>query len=371
MAKELGLHDKFKRMVMDPLDNYRGNPATAGRDITLEEFMQTRAGDEGKGLTNNIGEPLSMSDLWAEMGVDPSTITLDNLISRKDDMSYLAPEIVRDFVIKGYGASPYYKELCMSTESVDSMNVTTPWVQFDDATPQDTEQGETFDQASVSYGDKSVKLTKKGIAIEWTDELLLSTKLPLLKPYLQRVGVQLSYAMNSKAVTTLLNGDQSDGSDACEVIGVTTSGSLVFKDFTRAWIRGNGLAMNWNYMVTNEETAIDVVNIDEFLSPQGAGGAFVNVESKNRIIPANMGHQISESMDDGKVLLVDPKQAMVELVFMPLKVESDRIVQRQIQGTYVSIISGFTTTERAARIIIDENQLYSSNGFATWMAPLR
>ena len=37
------------------------------------------------------------------LGVDPATISLNNLLSLAgDDMKYLAPEIVRDFISEGH-----------------------------------------------------------------------------------------------------------------------------------------------------------------------------------------------------------------------------------------------------------------------------
>ena len=112
-----------------------------------------------------------------------------------------------------------------------------------------------------------------------------------------------------------------------------------------------------------------VLALDQF-QPKHYGSAQVTVKSRNRIIPSEIDHQVSSSVPDNKALLVDPSAALIELVFMPLKVENDRIVRRQISGTAASIIAGFTTIERTSRIVIDKSVAFSGNGFPSWMAPL-
>ena len=227
MSGGLGFANSFKEKVAVPLDNYRGNAAKPGKDITLEQYLK-------ENFTNADNEAMSLDDLWVDFGLDPSHVSLENLLSANDDMKYLAPEIVRDFIYEGFIAKPWYKELCAASEPVDSMNVATPKLDADDANPEDVAQGETIPEGSVTYSDKLVKLTKKAKYLGWTDELLLSVKIPVLKPWLVRFGVRLSAQMNALAVSTLVNGDQSDSSDSCAVIGVASSGTLAFADFVTA-----------------------------------------------------------------------------------------------------------------------------------------
>ena len=65
---------------------------------------------------------------------------------------------------------------------------------------------------------------------------------------------------------------------------------------------------------------------------------------------------VSSAVPAGNVLLVDPRMSMINLQFMPLRVEDERIASRQMNGTYVSIIDGFYTIDRRARLLIDKAQ---------------
>lgn len=374
MAGELGLLNTFKERIYHPLQKYRGSDGESGKEITLSEFMATRAVNESNqpiGLKNGNGNPLSLADLWKDLGLDPANVTLDNLITLSDDIKYLAPELVRDFILQGLNSDASYMDLVSATVNSPSLTVTSPWVEFNNAIPEDTAEAETIAETDITWGDKTIRLRKKAKAIKASDELLLSTPIPLLSQYLMRFGRLLAASLFTDGVTTLVNGDQADLSDNCAVVGVTNSGTLTFADYVRAWIRARQIMMNWNNLITSEATANTVLGLSEFKSPQGFGSPMVNIESKNRVLPATMPHLISAAMSDGQSLLFDKSQAMTYLSFRGLMVESERIVMRQLNGTSASTIGGFSTTFRHARVIVDSSQAYSGDYvFPSWMAPI-
>ena len=374
MSGELGLKNTFRERVFEPLKRYRGNDGTGGREISLIDFMQTRAIDEnGKavGLKNASGTPITWDDIWCEVGQDPATLSLNNLLSLSgSDMQYLAPEIVRDFVLKGLNSEASYLDLVASTESVDSMNVTVPWIRFLDEEMQSIGETEYIPEANIEWGHKSVSVAKDAIALHWSDELLLSVKLPMLRWFMQKVGVSLATKLYTRGVNVLIDGDQADASDTCAVVGVASSGTLAFKDFLRLWLRSRQIGMRWETVINNETSAWNLLQLDEFSKPQGAGGVVTTIETRNRIIPTSMPHLISSAMDDNQHLLLDKRMGMIFLSFRGLLVESERIMMRQVSGTAASIISGFTTIDRTARVILDSGKAYSGYGFPSWMAPL-
>jgi hypothetical protein len=374
VAGELGLTNSFKQRVYGPLQKYRGSDGESGKEISLIDFMATRAineSGEAVGLKNTSGNPISMVDLWCDLGLDPSAITLDNLITLSDDVRYLAPELIRDFIVKGMETDAAYTQLVSSSISAPSLTVTSPWVEFSDAAPSDTAEAETISETDITWGDKTVRLRKKAKAIKVSDELMLSTPIALLSQYLMRFGKLLSASLFTDGVTCLVNGDQADTTDACAVVGVTSNGTLAFADLVRAWVRARQIMMSWDNLVTSEATANTVLGITEFKAPSGFGTPYVNVESKNRILPASMPHLISSVLDDGQCLLFDKAQAMIYLQFRGLTVESERIVMRQLNGTACSVIGGFSNTFRHARVIVDSGHAYgTSYVFPSWMDPI-
>jgi hypothetical protein len=375
MANELGLMNSFRDRIYGPLVQFRGTDGTAGNEIGLVDFVQKHAineNNEAVGLTNSVGEPLSWEDILQDFGIDPIQSTLDNIITLPGtDARYLAPEVVREFILRGMSSSVNYMDLVAGVESVDSLTVTAPWIQMDTNTPPIIGETETMPTTGYSWGEKSVKMKKRATAIELSDEVILSVKLPILSYWLQRFGVNLGVQLFKDAVTTLVNGDQADTSDAAATIGIGSTGSLAFSDFVRLWSRGNLIGQNWTTMVTSETMALQILALAEFKPTAGGlGQAAVTVDSRNRIIPNSLPHIISSDMDDDEILFLDPSKAMIRCQFRALLVESDRIVSRQISGTYASVMGGFLTISREARIVMDDSIAFSGNGFPSYMTPL-
>lgn len=375
MANELGLMNSFRDRIYGPLVQFRGTDGTAGNEIGLVDFVQKHAineNNEAVGLTNSVGEPLSWEDILQDFGIDPIQSTLDNIITLPGtDARYLAPEVVREFILRGMSSSVNYMDLVAGVESVDSLTVTAPWIQMDTNTPPIIGETETMPTTGYSWGEKSVKMKKRATAIELSDEVILSVKLPILSYWLQRFGVNLGVQLFKDAVTTLVNGDQTDTTDAAATIGIGTAGSLAFSDFVKLWSRGNLIGQNWTTMVTSETMALQILALAEFKPTAGGlGQAAVTVDSRNRIIPNSLPHIISSDMDDDEILFLDPSKAMIRCQFRALLVESDRIVSRQISGTYASVMGGFLTISREARIVMDDSIAFSGNGFPSYMTPL-
>lgn len=364
MSGELGLKHTFKTRVYGPLQEYRGGDATPGKECGLIEFMN-------RNNINNGSEPMTWGKLFQEFGLNDANLTLGHLLSLSGDVTYLAPEIVRDFIVRGMQLNARYTDLIMGSENVTSLDVSAPWIDYENPKLEPIGEAESIPISRYKWGKKTITLRKKAIGLDWSDEFILSVKLPILRQWLQRVGVELNAMLYSAAVTVLLNGDQSSGSDAVSVVGVGTQNSLTFADFVTAWVRAQLIGSSWSSMITNEKMANELLALPEFKPTAGGlGGAIVNLEIRNRVVPNQMPHFISSVIGDGKILLFDPSQCLLYLVFRPLLVEAERIMSRQVNGTYVSLMSGFTTVERTARIAIDKTKSLADFGFPTWMAPL-
>jgi len=366
MAGELGLQFTFKEKVIEPLKAYRGSDGVPGKEMGLEEFMKTRLK-----LSNSSGELLTLDHLFADMGLDPERISLDNLLTLSNDYKYLAPEVIRQFVVRGMELNVNYKDLIAASENVDGLVVTSPWIDYENPKLLPIGETETIPTSKFKWGYKTVRLSKKARALEWSDELILSVKLPVAKHWLQRVGVELGALLYADAIGTLVSGDQPSGTDTCAVVGVATAGSLTFADFVNLWVRSRLISQNWGTLVSNETMANTLLALTEFKPTTGGlGQAAIALQSRNWVIPTSLPHLISSNIASDQILMIDPAQAMIQMVFRPLMVESDRIVMRQISGTAISILSGFATTERMARIILDKSIAFADNGFPSWMTPL-
>lgn len=373
MSGAIGLKNSFGDLIFRPWLNMRGNPNKPGRDVTLESFIQHQAG--GSGLTNALGRPLTLKDVWRDFGLNPMVATLENIVSTGDGGKWLAPSVVLDFVMKGAMARPWHLQLCKESVPVGSKTVEVPYIEHQDLQMYETAEAETISQATQRSFEKTVPLKKRAVGIVFTNEFLLGSAIPVIKPFLEEVGYKLAADRNRRAVQTVVNGDggrDSEGNpvaDSCAVIGTATGNSIQFKDFTRAWTRGTALYLNWHTLISSEDTANEILEIEQFSEPK-AGSAMVQVDSLGRIVPGQMPHFVSSEVADGDGILVDPGRAMIHAEFMPVFVDTDKIASRQLQGTYASVIDGFVTLKREARVGIRKSLTFAEAGFPSWMEPL-
>lgn len=95
---------------------------------------------------------------------------------------------------------------------------------------------------------------------------------------------------------------------------------------------------------------------DYLLNPQG-----LNVRTP---IPATSNYDIHGAMPaDDQIMLIDNRAALVKLNSTALRVESDRIVERQVNGTYITTTTGFANLFNDARLIMDKSLDFAGNGF--------
>ena len=68
-----------------------------------------------------------------------------------------------------------------------------------------------------------------------------------------------------------------------------------------------------------------------------------------------------------KLGFIDKTAGLIKLNAEALTVESDRIVERKLNATYVTVTTGFAKLFRDAFIVLDGTLAFSANGFPDWM----
>lgn len=328
-----------------------------GEDITLKQYLQGVYGDN-----------MSPEQFYQDIGVDLKSMTVEKLLSSNDLTRWLFPEIFRDAIRLGLTYTPFYSRLVTSEERIDSTGVTMPTIIYpgdDPLTMRITGEGATITEGELQWGEKQVSIKKRARGLRQTYESVMFTPINLASIYFENVGTRLGGDLDKDLVNVAISGDQSDGSQAAPVIGAATAATLLYTDIARAWVRFKRINRSSAAMLMNEADAITVLNMTQFqrntfpgATPLGTGfapsGTTLNV---NTPLPSEQDVYVHSSVPASKIVLVDTSRAFVQLTAMPLLVESDRLVQRQITGQYASIITGFANIFKDARLVLD----YSTN----------
>ncbi len=362
-GKMQSIHKEMERIRAGTAMGLKG-PLAGKPDVTLSEYL---AATYAAGCTNKDGS-FDMGHLYYELEINPSIMTVEQLIDLDQDSRWLVPEIFRDAIRKGLRTAPFFNKLIVGNESVAQPQVNMPYLNLSDAEPADTAEAETISTGSVSYGYKTVSIGKQAIGIKISDEAVRYTKLSLLTIFLQDMGIKLGQKLNNSFINTMINGDLADLSEAAATIGVSnTTIGMTYEDVLRAWIRASRLGRQYGVIIAGEAMANRILNLTEFKDKQ-AGTPQQNIVV-NEQLPSQSQLYVSAQVPDDQAILMDPKFSAVQLTSAPLAVEAERIVSKQISGSYASITTGFAVVFRDARVIIDQSLDIATNDFPSFMTP--
>lgn len=298
---------------------------------------------------------LSEDDVFKKIGVNTKIDTMSNIFSMAGadpNMRWVVPEIIRKAITLGLRQSPIYPTLITADESINGLRATMPFINMSDATPARINEAETIPLGNISYGQKDVKLFKVGKGFKLTDEVKNYVSLDVLGIYLKDFGVQLGYALDTMAINTLLNGNITDGSEAADTIGVTsTTNGIQYKDLLRIWIRGSRMGRNFTSMVGGEDESLLLLDLPEFKNR--ANGTTQATLKLNTPVPSSADFFIHGNIPANNILLIDRSAAMIKLTSRQLMMESERIVSNQTEALYASLTTGFAKMYTDATILMD------------------
>lgn len=359
MSDTLKLTGADVEAAVKQLEAIRKDPQNA-QDVVLSEFVMDKW-------------QLSMDQFYEKLGIDPNRMTIENIMILPDASNrWLVPEIIRDSVRLGLRKAPIYPNLIAAEQNISQLEITLPAWNMSDAMPKFLGIAETMTVGNVSFGSKKVRIRKMGRGIKMPYEIRQYVAINLAAIWFQDFGVKMGMGLDMMALTTLINGDQTDGSDSAPVIGVATGGSLVYRDMLRPWVRGARLGRNYTKMVSGEEMGMDLLELFRYKTVVNSQqGVFpdhtLNLKTS---VPDSSDLWIHGAIPDNQVLILDSTSSLIKLNAQPLLVESEKIVSNQTEATYCSFTTGFATVMRDARLVLDKSLAFSGNGFPAYMNPI-
>jgi hypothetical protein len=330
-----------------------------GQDVSLKGY-----------LAESYGDDMTPERFYRDLGVDLRGMTVEKMLNTSELNKWLFPEIFRDAIRRGLDYTPFYGTLVAAEESIDSTGLTMPSIDytqsdFDDLRLRDVNEGASITEGAsvITWSEKQVTIKKKARGLMQTYESIMFTPIDLAAIFFEELGTQLGADLDGDLVKIAFNGDQADGSGSAPTIGATTAGTLTYQDLVRVWTRLRRINRQSSVMLCNEADAITILGLPEFQRTQlpnlvAPSGVTLNFENP---LPTSQDIFVHSDIPAGKILFVDRARAFVQLTAMPLLIESERIVRRQIEGEYVSIITGFANIFRDGRLVLDYNTSLATN----------
>ena len=204
-------------------------------------------------------------------------------------------------------------------------------------------EGNQLPQANLRMGTGLVTLHKRGQVLSSSYEVLRLQKLDLFTVALAQVGAGIAAAQMGDAVDALINGDGSkEGISFNPAAGGTT---LAYSDFLTLW--GSLSPYQLNVILAGTDGIQKLLSIEEFKDAQ-AGLNFQGTGKLCTPLGATLVHV--PSMEAGKVIALDKHCALEMVQAGDVCVDSDRLIDRQLDNIAISSTAGF------ARIFSDAAQ---------------
>lgn len=289
-----------------------------------------------------------------EFGIDLNRITVDRFFQSDPNAKWLFPDIVREAVVAGLKRKPTYPELIIRDEPVTSTAYDVPYVQ-ESATEEELRgvaEGAAIPESEITYGDRIVRLDKKGRGIIASYEVIRRMSTDMLRVHLQRIGERLGRNLDSRLAYVLVNGDSSGSGTAAGTINTATAGTWIYNDIVNGFMT---LAVD-NYftpthMLADADLAKTILGLSEFKD------AALFDFAKTGNLPTPLGVRLVPMVDQpaDKLTILDAGYAVQKLTEQDLLVESDKLINQQWDRTYLTVVTDFAVIYEKARVVVQSD----------------
>lgn len=264
----------------------------------------------------------------------------------------LFPHYVESQVKAGLLATSLLPDLAATETMIDSHTYEGLWLNESEADRQlhEIAEGTQLPMTQISTAEHSVKLKKFGRLLRASYESLRLKRLNVVSVFLQRLGAQIGIDESDWALSVLINGDGND--NALTPVESEESGTLDYNEMVKLW-----LAFPAGYqcrkIVVGDTMLATILNMTEFKDPQ-AGFTWQRTGELISPVGAKLLRWSSTAvLPADYVLGVDERFALEQVTELGVLVETDRLINRQIETTAVSKWTGFVKLDAHAAQAVD------------------
>lgn len=271
-----------------------------------------------------------------------------------DVFNWVILEMFLDIVNIGYEHNALYPNwIAQEITVTNRKKISMPQIRTGNTMMSHVAEGADIPYGSLQFGQKDVSISKHGVGITLTDELMRESNVDMAALYLSQVTNDMRIALDSEALFVLINGEQDSGSEAAPVVGVENpANGFTYRDTLKVFSRLNSLGFPANRLITTEDTGIDIKEIPEYKGYEG-NRTFSNVQTPIIGTPGVFDIDVHVPPAN-QIMYVSPENAMVKLNAGGLMVERDRKIQNQTNRVFVSDTCGYAIVHSDARVLQDK-----------------
>lgn len=355
-ARQGKLEDARSGVKMSPVDISLSKALALVYGCTFEQYMSIQGLHMNSDSLSKVAEKFGRSNINT-LGVEDAMIAafdFESSFSTEDissEWKFIIPEIIASAIRLGYEHSSLHNNWIGSTTNMINRELTMPRILRGDGMPTKVNEGADMPFGSLDFGQKKVDIFKIGTGFRLTDELINDSTLDLFFQFLSEVGNDMSIGADALAIDVMLNGEQSDASEAITVIGVETTSSIKTIDLRRIMSRMSRLKVPVNRGILNEEDTLIDLNAAMTSREETTIAKYTSLSIDDWIVPGNQG------------VFLNSARTMTKLFHKGLVTERRRNPRNQTNELFISDHINFAIINKNARIAYDKDIAFSGNGF--------
>ena len=289
-----------------------------------------------------------------EFGVDLGRISVERFFQSDPNAKWLFPDVVREAVVAGLKRKPVDPELIIGDEKISGTTYDVPFVteSAEDEELRTVSEGAAIPESEIRYGDRMVKLDKKGRGIIASYEVIRRMSVDMLRVHLERVGERLGRNLDARLATVLVSGDSSGSGTAAATVNTATADAWTYADIVKVFVK---LTLE-NYFTPTHMLADAALNETILGMSEFKDGALFDF-AKTGNLPTPLGVKLVPVADQpaNKLTLLDAGYAVQKLTEQDLMVESDKLINQQWDRTFITVVTDFAIVYEKARIVLQSD----------------
>lgn len=259
--------------------------------------------------------------------------TIDKFFSSSETAA-LFPEFVIRAVSSGISNSELLNEICAVTTRIEGLDYRSLVATLVDpsATSVHIPEGVQIPEININLSNSLVELHKFGRMISASYEALRFQKIGVFAIALKQIGEYIARQQVVDAVDVLYNGN--DGSTVCETMEV--SGALKYSDLINFWVKFGQYRMTT--LLINPMDLPVFLNMTEF--KDAAAGLNFHATG-NLITPFGAKIITTDNVPVNAIVGIDKNFALERVQSGDVTVESDKLIDRQLERVAVTSTCGF------------------------------
>ncbi|MEE9442873.1 MAG: hypothetical protein V3V99_09430 [candidate division Zixibacteria bacterium] len=339
-----------------PIDLSRASEIEVSRDtyleaqsrgVTLSDLLETEDYDPSQ-----YGCPLDAFERQLAL----SGIKIGGKNSSTVDLFYknapaLLPEFILREVRKGQMMRPELDRLISGSTVINSNRYTPFYIDTSDTTKfslRPVGEGAEIPSLTVNEQKHSINVMDYGLALKTSYKTLRHRSTSQFKVLLWYIGFRLQTDKIALIVDTIVNGDGND--NAANTINSASSGTLAYADLVKLWAEFAPFEMN--HIICHIDTLKTILALDEFKDPL-AGYRFRRTGELFTPLGATLVR--SDDVATDKVLGLDSRFAVEEVISQPLMVEFDKIIDQKFEEAVISESVSYAKVVNESSSVLDYN----------------